>query len=322
MLDEYMDKQYIAYRIFKNGIEKDKLSHAYLIETNGYSKKKEIALAFAKTLLCPYHYTNNDKCNNCHQCENIEKNCFSEIKIISPDGLWIKKNQIDELKLEFSMTSLESDKKVYILQQAEKLNTSAANTLLKFLEEPEKGVIAILLTDNIYQMLDTIVSRCQIVTLHKDTIQNQSFEEKIKMYTQLPETYIDNIKETVNNIVNFIVSFEKYGNDTITKTNKLWHDIIKSREEIIFALDIMMLYYKDIMNKKINRNLLIFSNDENMTLVDENNSIENINKKIQIILQTKEKAKLNANANLLIDKLIIDLKRGNNDGQDSRSSFK
>lgn len=314
MLDDYKNKQHIAYRIFKNAVDKNKLSHAYLIETNGFALKDSFALAFAKMLLCPFQYSNKENCNDCHQCSNIDKQCFSEIKVIKPDGLWIKKEQIDQLKLEFSMTSLESDKKVYIIHQAEKLNTSAANTLLKFLEEPEKGIIAILLTDNIYQMIDTIVSRCQIISLTKNRKENADFYEKIKNSVTIPNTFMDNIEEIIKYIIEFVIFFEKYGNETIINANKLWHDIIKTREEIIFSLNIMILYYKDILNFKIDRSLQLFQVDEHIQATALNNTIENINNKIQIIIQTIENAKLNANSNLLIDKMIIDLGRGNKDG--------
>ena len=314
MLDVYKEEQHIAYQIFKNAVEKDKVSHAYLIDTNGYPKKNELALAFAKLLLCPNHYSNDKHCNNCHQCENIDKNCFSEVKIIQPDGLWIKKDQIDQLKNEFSMTSLESDKKIYIIHQAEKLNPSAANTILKFLEEPEKGIIAILLTDNLYQMMDTIISRCQIISLNNCTNNNQSFQEKICTYTHVPETLVEDLENNIYKIIDFITYLEKYGNQTIIVTNKIWHDIIKSREEILFSLDLMILYYKDVMNFKINRDLLIFDIDTSLQEIADQNTIEQINNKIQVLLQTKDKAKLNANSNLLIDKLILELKRGNNNG--------
>ena len=61
--------------------------------------------------------------------------------------------------------SLLENKRIYVIKEAEKLNTSAANTLLKFLEEPADDIIAILLTNNRYKLLDTILSRCQVLTV-------------------------------------------------------------------------------------------------------------------------------------------------------------
>ena len=69
-----------------------------------------------------------------------------------------------------------------IIKETEKLNASSANTILKFLEEPEDGIIAILLTDNRYHVLDTILSRCQILSLKEN-------EFKLK---KVSNTYIKN----------------------------------------------------------------------------------------------------------------------------------
>ena len=63
-------------------------------------------------LLCPYNYSNSDKCVDCTQCKNIDKNIFQDIKIIEPDGLWIKKEQLDELQKEFSEKSVITNKKL------------------------------------------------------------------------------------------------------------------------------------------------------------------------------------------------------------------
>ena len=147
MLDDFISDQAIAYKIFKNSISKNKLSHAYLINTNGYHKGFDFAKAFAKYLLCPSDETGSHECSVCHLIDN---NSYSEFKVIEADGLWIKKEQTDELQEMFSMKSL-SGRKVYIINGVENLNISASNSILKFLEEPEEGIVAILITDNIYR---------------------------------------------------------------------------------------------------------------------------------------------------------------------------
>ena len=167
MLDEYIDKQKIVYKTLVNSVKNNKYSHAYLFESNGNKDVYDLAISFAKCLLCPKNYSNYKACKDCKQCERIDKKCFTDLKIIEADGLWIKKEQLDELQKEFSTKSLESNKKVYIINNAEKLNVQTSNSLLKFLEEPEENIIAILITDNIYQLLDTIISRCQIISFSK-----------------------------------------------------------------------------------------------------------------------------------------------------------
>ena len=296
MLDEFIEEQKVAHRILKNTVIKNKCSHAYLIETNGYIKKEELAKAFAKYLLCPYNYSNNLKCVDCTQCDKIDKNIFGELKIIEPDGMWIKKEQLLELQEEFKMKSIMANKKVYIITDATKLNPSASNSMLKFLEEPSDNIVAILLADNIHQLLDTIISRCQIITLNK-TLQS---DNKLESLLSVKVENLDIIKDTT---INFINNIEKQKEKTILFTKKLFHNNIQDKNDLIASFEIMLLYYKEAINKKLNRKLELFDNVDEIV----NNEIEDLNKKIRIITNLKGKIYVNANTNLLVDKLILEL---------------
>ena len=312
MLDEFAIEQEKVTKILKNSILKNKLSHAYLFEVNGYKNKKNLALAFAKMILCPNNYSNNSKCVNCTQCKNIDKNIFPEIKIIEPDGLWIKKEQLDELQKEFSEKSILSNKKIYIINQADRLNKSAANSILKFLEEPEENIIAILITDNMYQLLDTIISRCQIISFSKEhNISSLSFLEKIKNNTTISENKTEEeIENQIGQTIEFINYFEKNKLDTLLKTQKLWHNNFKEKDDIIFAINVMTLFYQDILNNILNRNLKIFNNyQEKIDEISKNNTVHSITNKINILLKTRNKINVNTNSSLLIDKLILELER-------------
>ena len=300
MFDEYKESQQIVYKTLTNEIKNNKYSHAYLFEANGNPDAFSLVMGFVKMLLCPYNYSNNEKCVNCTICERIDKNIYSDLKIIEPDGMWIKKEQLDELQKEFSTKSVESNKKVYIINGAEKLNPQAANSMLKFLEEPEEGIIAILITNNVYQLLSTIVSRCQIISLAKSTTKN------ININLSKEE-----LEEKLDSINNFVKYLEKEKLDTIIMSNKLWHDIYKERKDYILGYELMLIYYKDILNYKLNRKLELFDNYiEDIKMISDNNTFNNIIFKINKIIELKEYIKVNANQNLLLDKLIIELTRG------------
>src|SRR5690606_36803569 len=103
---------------------------------------------------------------NCTQCKRIQSGNHPDVHIIKPDGQSIKIEQISFLQKEFTYTGLESNRKVYIIEEADKMTVNAANRLLKFLEEPNQETVAILITSQIGKMLDTIVSRCQRITFH------------------------------------------------------------------------------------------------------------------------------------------------------------
>ena len=134
MLDDFKVNQKVVYQMLKNAGAKRQFSHAYLIDANHYPRKLEFAMALAKFILCENHYSNSDNCVNCTQCKRIDDGNFTELKIISPDGAWIKKEQLEELQKQFSTKAIESSYKIYIINEAEKMNSSASNSILKFLE--------------------------------------------------------------------------------------------------------------------------------------------------------------------------------------------
>lgn len=316
MLDDFMLEQPVAYKILKNSIINNKVSHAYIIESNGYSKSFDLARSFAKYLLCPNSYTNKEKCLNCNQCTSIDNNDYIELKIIEADGQWIKKSQLDELQIDFSKKSVLGNKKIYIIKDADKLNASSANSLLKFLEEPEEGIIAILLADNIYQMIGTIVSRCQLISLKPNkTLEGKSTTEKIADILFNSESEITEFINNEENItyINKVIEFSKYYEDhklnTLIYINKLWNDYFKDRNLNILGFSIMLLLYKDILNQKLGKDIEVFNEyTEDVKYICEKNDMECIIDKINVIMKLKELIKFNINQNALMDKLIIELK--------------
>lgn len=315
MLDNYSTDQLVSYKILVNSLKNNTLSHAYLFETNNYNNGFDMAKAFAKYLLCENHHTNEEEGSLCPQCLAIDNNNCTELKIIDSDGLWIKKEQLDELQRMFSTKTLNGGKKVYIINHAERLNTQAANSILKFLEEPEPDIVAILVTSNKYLLLDTIVSRCQIISLKdKNSIDtNMTIVEKIGNYLFNSKDQIDDFinnnksEELINKVIEFTSYYEKNGKDTLLFTNKLWHSLISEKESIYNALTIMILLYKDVLNTKLQKEPEFFDNEDWLKYIEKKNTISNICDKINVILKERDKIKYNINAMLLIDKLIIDL---------------
>ena len=311
MLDEYQSMQPIVYRILKNAIKKDKYSHAYLFETTGFSDSFNLIFSFVKAINCPNNYTNNQNCNDCHQCEVIESGNYPEIKIINPDGMWIKKDQLNELQEEFKNKAIIGNKKIYIINKADRLNVQAANSILKFLEEPEEGIIAILITDNIYQILETIRSRCQIIKLKEE---KHDFKD-IDTVNRIAKTLKIELNETkelqIQKVINFINQYEKLHFNTILYMQKLWHDHIKTKDDQILGFDIMIMYYKDIFNNMLGHKIEIFTDYiDDINNITSKNNITTISTKISILTDFKEQIKYNANTNLLMDKLIITLEGG------------
>ena len=134
----------------------------------------------------------------------------------------IKKTDILDLQKEFSNKSLYNNKKIYIIYSAEKLNNYSANTILKFLEEPEDNIIAFLLTDNRFNILDTIISRCQILSLKEESYKYQLNNDTLDFLDYLlnPNNFFINYNDLVKN---------KYSDKFIMK------DILIESENIIIS---------------------------------------------------------------------------------------
>ena len=161
---DVLDEQKLFFDFIRKEIMDNKVSHAYLIETNGYENIDIVVKEFTKLLLCKNRKENCNDCQ-CNICQLINSECYPDIKIIQSEGNYIKKEQLLSIKDEFKNKSMYGNKQIYIISDASKLNGSSANTMLKFLEEPEEDIIAILLVDNRYKVLDTILSRCQVHSL-------------------------------------------------------------------------------------------------------------------------------------------------------------
>lgn len=295
MFDNYIKIQNIAYNILKNSIKSDKISHAYLIETQGNDYGFDFALSFAKALLCPKRKTNNKQCFNCNQCQAIDDNNFIELEIVDTDDLWLKKENIEILQKNFNFKPIVGKLKIYIIKNADKIRENLANTLLKFIEEPEQGIVAILVTDNKARILDTIISRCQVISLKCDNKDNSDSELK---------KYDENIILTTIKFINY---YEKNGLDTLLYTNSLFHDNLSDRNDYNIAFNIIIMYYKEILNYKLNNKLTNFIEykdhlEEIIGIVKLDDAI----KKIDIALDLKKTIGNNVNINLLVDKLIID----------------
>lgn len=148
-------------------VSSNRISHAYIIQLKNYGDDFVLVKSFVKAILCKEKRKVSElfDCKLCNICNLIDNDNYSDLCVIEPEGKEIKKSQLVGLQKEFNNKSLLDNKRIYILKEADKLNESAANTILKFLEEPSDDIVAILVTTNRYKMLETILSRCQVLSI-------------------------------------------------------------------------------------------------------------------------------------------------------------
>ena len=284
MLDIFKEEQSLFYEEITNSIKNNKISHAFLIETNNYSRKDELLIAFVKTLF--KKYVSDEEFKNISNL--IDENAFDDFMTIDADGAFIKKDQVLDIKERFKTTSLDDRPRIYLIKNADKLNKYAANSLLKFIEEPEGNVIAILETTNRYRIIETIRSRCQIYSLLN---KNQTIEvEDVELIEKIVETIERNGK---NSIAYLPIELE---NDLRNK--EFWQSTFNTMIDIYDAA----IRKSEGLNYKDYGSIIDF--------ITGHNTLQQILNKIDVLFTTLANLDYNLNITMMLDKFIFDFTGG------------
>lgn len=164
---------------FQRTIDHEELAHAYLFVGPSGSGKHELAQWLALRLFCR-HVQEGQPDLTCPECQRILSGNHPDVVTAHADGRQIKIDQIRHIKAEFAKTGMEGQRKVFIIEDADKMTVSAANSLLKFIEEPGPGIYIFLLTNNKNAVLPTIQSRTQVIELQplNKEITNQMLDQQ------------------------------------------------------------------------------------------------------------------------------------------------
>ena len=138
-------------------IANDNLSHAYIFAGAPEVGKRTVAVTLAHILQCE-----NDFCHDCRTCLQISKGIHSETIEFRDDGEQLGIEPIRDLVFRLNLTP-SAPYKIVIIERAERMTTEAANCLLKTLEEPPPQTLFILTTDNIREILPTVISRSRVL---------------------------------------------------------------------------------------------------------------------------------------------------------------
>ncbi len=141
---------------------KGKMPHAIMIEGERGIGKHTLALHIASLAVCEGSVSPCGECRSCHLCS---VGSHPDVRIISPDGKQVKIDQIRELRQNAYLKPTMGERKVYIIESAETMNTAAQNAFLKVLEEPPAGVVFLLLALSADSLLPTVRSRCITLSL-------------------------------------------------------------------------------------------------------------------------------------------------------------
>lgn len=312
----------LLYRSLRN----ERLAHAYLFTGPKGAGKKQMALHLAKSLFCPEREA--DACGACVTCRRIEAGNHPDVLLITPDGASIKIDQIRALQKEMAMRAVESSRKVYIIEHVDKMTTQAANSLLKFLEEPPAGVLAVLVTEHAHAILPTILSRCQTVSfspLSADAIAEQLRADGVlagmakvasHITTNVEEARLLSQSESFAQLRNLVIQLVQECKQRNASALYTIHDMLqksdKIKEELPLFLDLLILWLRDILYVQVGRHAHLINSDQQDVLQGQAlvwTKAELLHG-IDLVMDTKNRIERNANAQLALERLVLQIQEG------------
>lgn len=285
----YIENQPVLNTIVEKIISNNTVCNAYMLSCENNEILEMATKLLTKVCICNEKY--DKSCNKCSICKRIEDGNCTELSIINPVNNVIKKEEIIKLKTDYQTFSIESKNKVYVINKCECLNASSANSILKFLEEPDSNIIGIFTTNNLANVLETIKSRCQIIKLNNVIDNKKYFLEYVGIEKRDIDLALEYIK-LIDKDEDFLIS-EKY--DDFLK-------LYETKDKISSFLRVSQMYYLDILNKiTFNRFKYFDFLEYNITSTNQKKILE----KIEIILSCMEELGYNVNVSLFMCNYVI-----------------
>jgi DNA polymerase-3 subunit delta' len=317
-------------------MKKGRLAHAYLFYGTKGLGKQTAAEIFAKALNCTG--ADFDACDGCSSCLKIDHGNHSDIIMLKPEGQFIRIHEIREIQEQMRFKPFEGGKRVFIVEDAEKMNIPAANALLKTLEEPSPANILILLSSRPHQLPMTILSRCQKLRFNPlsrkeiagylaakmnldeatakllATTAGGSIGKALEMYE---ESYLSTRDDILKRVVQF------YGEDPL---NLLWvvDALGKDRDDILQRLDILKTWHRDVLiYRETGDAERLFHSDqlETVKFWSRSLSVSEILDNISVIGRASNAIDRNANKQLTLETLLFKLTRPHGSVDESGAAF-
>jgi len=317
--------QPLATRIITGSIKKGRISHAYLLQGERGTGKEAVALLLAKGLFC-LDKAGIEPCQECKNCRRIASGNHPDVHWVEPDGESIKKEQVENLQKEFTYTGMESNRKVYVVKDADTLTVNAANRLLKFLEEPKRETTAILMTENSQSIIPTIRSRCQIVDfkpLNPHHFQQHLIEDGMNEIDAALMSAITNNRDEAFRmtqdewflqarglVVQLVEMFNNNHENVYLYIHSHWLPHFKGKEDLEKGLDLLLLALRDVLYMQIGEEkMMVFfkANDKALEQAMMNFSKDRIIHSLNAVLAAKRKLKQNIQPTLTMEQLTLQI---------------
>lgn len=315
----------------QNALKLNKVSHAYIINGERSSGKEFIARIFAAALQCENPNASSGVIEPCHECHSCRQMATGN----QPDVIYISHEKpgtigVEDIRGQINGTvaikPYSSPRKIYIMNEGEKMTVQAQNALLKTLEEPPEYTVIIILTTNVEALLPTILSRC--VILNMKPVRDSGVKSFLMETMQVPDYKADiaaafargNIgkakllasSEEFDRVKEEAITLLKYINDM--EISEIVASIKKINEyklDVNDYMDILAIWYRDVLMFKATNdaNHLIFREEiQYIRKVADRSTYEGIELIINALDKAKNRLNANVNFDLTMELLLLTVK--------------
>lgn len=314
--------QKTVFQILKNSFSNNKTSHAYIVSGSKGSPILETAIFMAQSLVCLDKDENHLACEECINCKKIQNNTYVDFKLIRGEDL--KTDVVLSVQEDFNKSTIENENvQIYIIHLIEKAPISSLNKLLKFIEEPNSNIVAIFTSNSVSSVLQTIVSRCQIINLKEFMIKdlvaylkdNDVADDDAYLISKISNNAEENlnilktddykeVKSMLQQSLNYLANKDDY---FIVDFQTNFIKKLNDNSLVELYLDMLEVCLLEAIIKKEDNNHKSMFFDNEITNISAN--YKNIAHMIEEITRAKIDLLSNANNNLVFDRLLINLLR-------------
>lgn len=310
----------------QRAISLGKNSHAYILSGEKDAGKMMLAEAFAATILCEEE--GEDACGQCRSCKQASSHNHPDIRYVThekPNTISVDDIRV-QLNADIVIKPYASKYKIYIVDEAEKMNKAAQNALLKTIEEPPAYAIIFLLTNNISKFLPTILSRC--VTLELAPVSDDIIRKELMQHHGATEYKADvcvafaqgNLgkairlasSEEFNEMkAHMVDQLRKLTQMDVTDITQAAKGMVDYKERVGDYLDLVNIWFRDVLLYKATGDVtrMIFY-DESLIIrrQAENASYEGLNQILDAIATARRRIVGNGNYELAMELLLLSIK--------------
>ncbi len=301
----------------------DRFAGSYLFIGKEGTGKEKMAKEFAKLINC--ENVSGECCDECVQCNKIEQEKHVDIHWFRPMNKSISISQIRELERYMYLKPYESDKKVFIICDAQHLTIESSNALLKTLEEPVGDSVIILIVNDTATLLSTISSRCQKILFN--SIDEAKIKDLLIHQYKVPLSQAHFISYFSEGSLDKALFFKDIRNDLFEKRghvlNSIYYekfslfrmeefnikDNTQKRKSISLLLDMLLAWFRDLLFVRIGlKNPLInWDKKEDLSRLSSRYSPQELINNISTVANTKLLINSNINVKLAVSKMRADL---------------